>query len=54
MSHSAVTANYLHQKGWQPGAGYQEGEPNFAVLKEWNAATVYQQSLAIMGAKIDR
>lgn len=48
------TANYLRQKGWRPGVGYQQGEPNFALLKEWNAATVYQQSLAIMGAKIDR
>lgn len=49
----ASTANFLRQKGWRPGAGYQEGQPNFAVLKEWNAATVYQQSLAIMGARID-
>lgn len=50
----ASTANYLRQKGWQPGKGYQPGQPNYRVLKEWNAATVYQQSLAIMGAKIDR
>ena len=50
----ASTANFLRQKGWKPGKGYQEGEPNFAVLKAWNAATVYQQSLAIMGARIDR
>jgi lytic murein transglycosylase len=50
----ASTANYLRAKGWKPGAGYQEGQPNYAVLKQWNAATVYQQSLAIMGAKIDR
>lgn len=49
----ASTANYLRQKGWQPGAGYQEGEPNFAVIKEWNAATVYQQAIALMGARID-
>jgi membrane-bound lytic murein transglycosylase B len=49
----ASTANFLRQKGWKPGKGYQEGEPNFAVLKAWNAATVYQQSLAIMGARID-
>ena len=48
------TANYLAQKGWKPGKGYQEGEPNFAVIKEWNAATVYQQAIAIMGAAIDR
>jgi membrane-bound lytic murein transglycosylase B len=47
------TANFLAQKGWRAGAGYQEGEPNFAVLNEWNAATVYQKAIAIMGAKID-
>lgn len=49
----ASTANYLRQKGWQPGLGYQEGEPNFAVIKEWNAATVYQQAIALMGKRID-
>jgi lytic murein transglycosylase len=49
----ASTANYLRQKGWKPGKGYQEGEPNFAVIKEWNAAKVYQQAIAIMGARID-
>lgn len=50
----ASTANYLRKKGWKKGAGYQEGEANFAVLKEWNAATVYQQAIALMGAQIDR
>ena len=50
----ASTANYLRKKGWKKGKGYQPGEPNYAVLKQWNAATVYQQSLAIMGAAIDR
>ncbi len=49
----ASTANFLRQKGWKPGKGYQEGQPNHAVLKAWNAATVYQQALAIMGARID-
>lgn len=49
----ASTANYLRQKGWQPGKGYQEGEPNFAVIKEWNAAKVYQQAIALMGKRID-
>ena len=48
----ASTANFLRQKGWQPGKGYQEGEPNFAVIKEWNAAKVYQQAIAIMGKRI--
>ncbi|WP_027259159.1 lytic murein transglycosylase [Leisingera aquimarina] len=50
----ASTANYLRQRGWKPGKGYQQGEPNYRVLKQWNAATVYQQSLAIMGRQIDR
>ena len=48
------TANYLRAKGWSPGKGYQKGEPNFAVIKEWNAASVYQEAIAIMAAKIDR
>ena len=47
------TANFLRQKGWKAGQGYQEGEPNFAVIREWNAARVYQQAIAIMGARID-
>lgn len=49
----ASTANFLRRKGWKPGQGYQEGQPNFQVIKQWNAATVYQQAIAIMGAKID-
>ncbi|MEO8531628.1 MAG: lytic murein transglycosylase [Deltaproteobacteria bacterium] len=49
----ASTANYLAKKGWQRGKGYQEGEANFAVIKEWNAAGVYQKAIALMGAKID-
>ena len=49
----ASTANFLRQKGWQPGQGYQPGEPNFAVIQAWNAATVYQQAIAIMAAQIE-
>lgn len=47
------TANFLRQKGWRPGAGYQEGEPNFAAIQAWNAASVYQKSIAIMARRID-
>ncbi|MBC7165391.1 MAG: lytic murein transglycosylase [Roseovarius sp.] len=50
----ASTANFLRQKGWQPGQGYLEGEPNFAVIRQWNAAGVYQQAIALMAAQIDR
>jgi len=50
----ASTAHYLRQKGWRPGQPYGKGTHNYAVLKEWNAASVYQESLSIMGAQIDR
>lgn len=49
----ASTANFLAQKGWQRGAGFQEGQPNFAVIQEWNAATVYQKAIAQMAGRID-
>lgn len=50
----ASTANFLRQKGWQPGAGYQEGQPNFVVIQQWNAAGVYQKAIAIMAARIEQ
>ncbi len=49
----ASTANYLRNKGWKPGQSYQPGSHNYNVLKQWNAASVYQKSLAVMGAQID-
>jgi len=49
----ASTANFLRQKGWKPGQGYQEGQANFALIKQWNAAGVYQKAIAIMAARID-
>jgi membrane-bound lytic murein transglycosylase B len=47
------TANFLKAHGWKAGAGYQPGEPNFVAIQAWNAATVYQQALALMGKQID-
>jgi membrane-bound lytic murein transglycosylase B len=49
----ASTANFLKGHGWQAGAGYQPGEPNFGAIQAWNAASVYQQAIAILGKKID-
>jgi membrane-bound lytic murein transglycosylase B len=49
----ASTAYYLQQKGWRAGQPYNKGTHNYNVLKEWNAASVYQESLSIMGAQID-
>ncbi len=49
----ASTANFLKAHGWRAGAGYQQGQPNYAAIQGWNAATVYQQAIAIMGQAID-
>lgn len=48
-----ATANFLHAHGWRAGAGYQPGEANFSAIQEWNAASVYEQSIAIIGKRID-
>jgi len=47
------TANFLKAHGWRAGVGYQPGQPNFAAIQEWNAASVYQQAIALMGRQID-
>jgi len=47
------TTNYLKGHGWSRGGGYGPGEPNFAAISEWNAASVYQQAIAKVGAEID-
>lgn len=49
----ASTANFLRAHGWQRGVGYQPGQPNFRAIQAWNAAGVYQQSIAIIGQRID-
>ncbi|WP_110751559.1 lytic murein transglycosylase [Phyllobacterium leguminum] len=49
----ASTANFLRGHGWQPGAGYQQGDANFVALQGWNDAGVYQKAIAIIGSKID-
>lgn len=48
----ASTANYLKSHGWQSGGSYQPGHHNYNVLKTWNAATVYQQSIAKFAASL--
>jgi Membrane-bound lytic murein transglycosylase B len=50
----ASTANFLRGHGWAPGGGYQPGQANYGAIQGWNAAKVYQQAIAIMGAEIDQ
>jgi membrane-bound lytic murein transglycosylase B len=47
------TANFLKAHGWRAGGGYQPGEANFGAIQAWNAATVYQRAIAILGKQID-
>lgn len=49
----ASTANFLSAHGWRRGAGYQPGQHNFRAIQAWNAASVYQQAIAIIGKEID-
>jgi lytic murein transglycosylase len=48
----ASTANYLRAYGWQPGAGWEPGQPNFAVIQQWNEADVYARTIALLATKI--
>jgi membrane-bound lytic murein transglycosylase B len=48
-----ATANFLRAHGWRAGAGYQPGEANFAAIQAWNAASVYQRAIAVIGRQID-
>jgi lytic murein transglycosylase len=48
----ASTANYLKSYGWQRGQPWTEGSANFAVLKEWNKAAVYQRTIALFAARL--
>ncbi len=48
----ASTANFLRGHGWKRGAGWDEDQPNFAVLLEWNQARVYAKTLALFADKL--
>jgi membrane-bound lytic murein transglycosylase B len=48
----ASTANFLRSKGWSPGAGWDEGQPNFNALLQWNSAPVYAKTLGLYADKL--
>jgi lytic murein transglycosylase len=48
----ASTANFLKGNGWQAGQGWEPGSANYAVLREWNRAEVYQRTIAVMAMKL--
>jgi lytic murein transglycosylase len=47
------TAKFLVGHGWQRGESYQPGDTNFSAIQGWNAASVYQKAIALMGGQID-
>jgi membrane-bound lytic murein transglycosylase B len=49
----ASTANYLKSHGWQRGQGWNQGQPNFVVIQEWNKAEVYAKTIALFAEKLD-
>ncbi len=49
----ASTANFLKSHGWKRGAGWREGEPNYQVLLQWNAAPVYAGTIALFADRLE-
>jgi lytic murein transglycosylase len=41
----ASTANLLKVNGWQAGAPFHMGTPNFEVMREWNRSELYRRTL---------
>lgn len=48
----ASTANFLKAHGWQRGADWSPGTPNFKVIKDWNKADVYARTIALMAQRV--
>jgi lytic murein transglycosylase len=48
----ASTANFLKSHGWQRGAGWAPGEPNFAAIQEWNKSGVYSKTIALFATRL--
>jgi len=48
----ASTANYLKGHGWKRGEGWEPGQPNFAVIKQWNKAEVYSKTIAWFATRL--
>jgi lytic murein transglycosylase len=48
----ASTANFLKGNGWQAGQSWELGSANYAVLREWNRAEVYQRTISVMASKL--
>jgi lytic murein transglycosylase len=50
----ASTANFLKGHGWQAGQPWGPGTVNDGVLREWNRAGVYRQTIAKMAQELSK
>jgi lytic murein transglycosylase len=50
----ASTANFLASHGWQRGKGWEPGDPNFAVLQQWNKSDVYAKTIGYFATQLAR
>jgi lytic murein transglycosylase len=48
----ASTAQFLASYGWQRGAGWDPGQPNFQAIQQWNKSSVYSRTIALLADKI--
>jgi membrane-bound lytic murein transglycosylase B len=48
----ASTANFLKGHGWQAGQSWEPGTANYAVIKDWNRAEVYQRTISVMATRL--
>ncbi len=48
----ASTAKFLKSYGWKAGQPWGPGTANYAVIKDWNKAEVYQKTIAVMAEKM--
>ncbi len=46
------TAKWFAANGWQAGGDFHEGSANYNVIKKWNKAGVYQQTIAKLADEI--
>lgn len=50
----ASVGNYLKQSGWKRGQAWQEGDPNFRVLKRWNQSTVFIKTIGRLAILLEK
>ena len=48
----ASTANFLKGHGWKAGQSWEPGSANYGILRDWNRAGVYQQTISVMATKL--